>query len=117
MITPLPAYAKCKRNVPNLLVHLLMRKTVLLIVAAAATLLGSGFQSVDLLKLRSVGGVKFSPDGTKLAYIVSRNDTGGRGTSELFVMTLADRKTVGLSSGDEPSSDPHWSPDSQWIAY
>jgi dipeptidyl aminopeptidase/acylaminoacyl peptidase len=117
MITPLQAYAKCKRNVPNLLVHLLMRKTVLLIVAAAATLLGSGFQSVDLLKLRSVGGVKFSPDGTKLAYIVSRNDTGGRGTSQLFVMTLADRKTVGLSSGDEPSSDPHWSPDSQWIAY
>jgi len=94
-----------------------MRITVLLSIAAAATLFGSGFQSSDLLKLRSVVGVQFSPDGAKLAYTVLRNDVGKRGVTQLFVMTLADRKSIGLSSGDEPSSDPYWSPDGQWIGY
>jgi dipeptidyl aminopeptidase/acylaminoacyl peptidase len=90
---------------------------LLLLVAAAATLYGSGFQSADLLKLRTVTGVQLSPDASKVAYVVSRNDTGGRGTAQLFVMTLADRKSIGFSAGDEPSSEPHWSPDGRWIAY
>ena len=32
-------------------------------------------------------------------------------------MTVADSKSTSLSAGDEPSSDPEWSPDGQWLAY
>ena len=32
-------------------------------------------------------------------------------------MTITDGKSMCLSAGDEPSSDPEWSPDGKWIAY
>jgi dipeptidyl aminopeptidase/acylaminoacyl peptidase len=37
--------------------------------------------------------------------------------NQLFVMNVADGKTVAFSSGDEPSGNPEWSADSKWIAY
>jgi dipeptidyl aminopeptidase/acylaminoacyl peptidase len=76
-----------------------------------------GLQSSDLLKLRSVSGVQVSPDATRVAYTVDNNDGGGRPYGQLWVMTIADGKTVRFGTEKEPSGNPEWSPDSQWIAY
>src|SRR6266481_5717113 len=76
-----------------------------------------GLQSSDLLKLRSVGEVKFSPDGSRVAYTVINNDGPGRPYSQLWIMTVADRKSIRLAVEKESSSGPEWSPDGQWIAY
>jgi dipeptidyl aminopeptidase/acylaminoacyl peptidase len=81
--------------------------------AAAQTRL----QSSDLLKLRNVSGVRVSPDGTRVAYVVESNDGPGRPSGQLWVMTVADGKTVRLGGDRESSSNPVWSPDGQWIAY
>jgi dipeptidyl aminopeptidase/acylaminoacyl peptidase len=83
-------------------------------VAAAQT---GGFQSNDLLKLRSVGDVKFSPDGSRLAYTVINNDGPGRPYSQLWIMTVADGKSIRLGADREGSSNLEWSPDGQRIAY
>src|SRR5262245_41633612 len=77
----------------------------------------SGLQSSDLLKLRSVSVVQLSPDGTRAAYVVDNNDGPGRPYGQLWVMTLADGKTVRFGADKESSGDPQWSPDGQWIAY
>ena len=77
----------------------------------------STIQSSDLLKLRSVGEVKFSPDGSRLAYTVINNDGSGRPYSQLWIMNMPDGKQVRLARGKESSSNPEWSPDGQWIAY
>ena len=74
-------------------------------------------QSSDLLKLRSVSGVAVSPDATRVAYTVENNDGAGRPYGQLWVMTLADGKTSRMGGDKEPSGNPNWSPDSQWIAY
>jgi len=92
-------------------------------LAAAGVLLGSeafaqgGLQSGDFLKLRSVSGVEVSPDATHVAYTVDSNDGPGRPSSQLWVMTIADGKTVRFGLDKESSSNPEWSPDSQWLAY
>ena len=94
-----------------------MHRFLLLLVACASAAFPAGFLSSDLLKLRSAGGVRFSPNGELLAYTVSRNDGPRRPYGQVWIMTLAGNKTICLSSGDEPSSNPVWSPDGKWIAY
>jgi dipeptidyl aminopeptidase/acylaminoacyl peptidase len=90
---------------------------ILVSTAGPAHAQARGLQSSDLLKLRSVGDVQFSPDGTRLAYAVINNDGPGRPYSQLWIMTMADGKSIRLGGDRDPSSNPQWSPDSQWIAF
>src|SRR5258706_10799970 len=92
------------------------RLAVVLALTASLTLAG-GFTAADLLKLRSVGTVKLSPDGSRVAYIVTRNDGPRKPIGQLWIMTQAGGKTICLSAADEPSGNPEWSPDGKWIAY
>ena len=94
-----------------------MLRIVFAFVTCALLAHPSGFQSSDVLKLRAVTSVQFSPDGTRLAYTVTRNDGPRRPFGQLWIMTLADGKSICLSSGDEPSNDLEWSPDGKWISY
>ncbi len=69
---------------------------VLLPLATNTALAQDRLQSSDLLKLRSVSGVEVSPDATRVAYTVENNDGTGRPYGQLWVMTLADGKTIAL---------------------
>ncbi|HVB36986.1 MAG TPA: hypothetical protein VND92_00545, partial [Vicinamibacterales bacterium] len=90
---------------------------VALATAAPAAAQGMRLQSSDLSRLRSVGEVAMSPDGTHIAYTVMNDDRPGRPYPELYVMTVQTGVSARLTAGDAPSSDAVWSPDSQWIAY
>jgi dipeptidyl aminopeptidase/acylaminoacyl peptidase len=94
-----------------------MLRILWMLLACAAAAHSAGFQSADFQKLRSVGTVQFSPDGSRLAYSVTRNDGPRQPVGQLWIMTLADGKSICLSAGDEPSGNPEWSPDGKWIAY
>src|SRR6266404_2846335 len=94
-----------------------MRKPLVLFFVTAALALPAGFQSSDYFKLRSVGTVQLSPDGARIAYTVNRSDGPRRPIGQLWIMTIADGKTICLSAADEPSGNPEWSPDGKWIAY
>ena len=92
-------------------------RTILLLLGLAPAALSGGFSSSDVPRMRSVGALRFSPNGTSIAYTVTRDDGPRRPFGQLWVMTLADGKSVCFSTGDEPSGEPEWSPDGQWIAY
>jgi len=74
-------------------------------------------QSSDLLKLRTVADVALSPDATRVAYLVENNDGPGRPYGQVWVMTLADGKSVRFGRDQDASGSPEWSPDGQSIAY
>jgi dipeptidyl aminopeptidase/acylaminoacyl peptidase len=89
-----------------------------ILFACATVLFAAGFQPSDLARLRSVGTVQIAPDGKRIAYTITRNDTKKRSALEqLWIMTIADRSSICLSSGDDPSANPEWSPDGKWLAY
>ena len=88
-----------------------------LLILACSSAYSTGFQSADFQKLRSVGTVQLSPDGSQVAYTVIRSDGPRRPITQLWVMTLADGKSTCFSSGDESSSNPEWSRDGKWIVY
>jgi len=100
-----------------------VRARVGCVIACAVSLVArgaagqAGLQSSDLLKLRSVSAVQVSPDATRVAYVVDNNDGAGRPYGQLWVMTLADGKTVRFGGDKESSGGPEWSPDGQSIAY
>jgi len=96
---------------------LILANTAALLVTPSIYAQARTFSSGDLYKLRSAGGVALSPDGARLAYTVSHNDGPGRPYSQLWVMTLADGRSVRFAKEKESSGGPEWSPDSQWIAY
>jgi len=86
-----------------------------LVIASAAQ--SRVFTSGDLYKLRSVGGVQLSPDGARIAYSVNNNDGPGRPYGQLWILTVADGKSIRFGNEKESSGGPEWSPDGRWIAY
>ena len=102
-----------------------MRSIVISLLAGLAICLISsinyaqirGLESADLLKMRSVGEIQFSPDGSRIAYTVINNDGPERPYPQLWIMTVADGKSTRLAGDGQPSSNPEWSPDGQWIAF
>jgi dipeptidyl aminopeptidase/acylaminoacyl peptidase len=86
-------------------------------VCAAPAVAQTGLKSDDLFRLRSVTAVALSPDASRLAYVVENNDGPGRPYGQLWVMTLADGKSVRFGGEKESSGNPEWAPDGRSIAY
>ena len=91
--------------------------TILVALTLDASAQARRLQSSDHLKLRSVAAVDLSPDGTRTAYVVDRNDRPGRPVEQLWVMTIADGKAVRVLGDTDAAARPQWSPDGRWLAF
>jgi dipeptidyl aminopeptidase/acylaminoacyl peptidase len=92
------------------------RFTCAILLFATRAAAQGGLQSADLLKLRAVTSVQVSPDASRVAYVVENNDGAGRPYGQLWLMTLADGKSVRFGGDKDGSGNPVWSPDGQSIA-
>jgi dipeptidyl aminopeptidase/acylaminoacyl peptidase len=66
----------------------------------------------------SIGSFAWSPDGSRIAFDATRSpDFVHWGTSDIYVLNLADDAVKKRVSQPGPDSNPHWSPDGKQIVF
>jgi dipeptidyl aminopeptidase/acylaminoacyl peptidase len=87
------------------------------VVATNARSDAQGLQSSDLPRFRDVREVALSPDGRTVAYTVGMRDQPGRPYGQLWLIDVASQKATRIGGDKATASEPHWSPDGNWVAY
>lgn len=72
----------------------------------------------ELIKVKSVGSVRISPDGNFVAYTVRGADfEENANITHIWLANVSSGDTFQLTSGKKSTSNPKWSPDSKWLAF
>ena len=72
----------------------------------------------DLLTLKTVGGTQISPDGNWVAYTIGYGDFKQDAfITQICLVESGSGRSLQLTRGDKSSTNPRWSPDSQWLAF
>jgi Tol biopolymer transport system component len=78
--------------------------SVLALGAVPTSIHGSGLQSQDLYRFRSVSEVEFSPDGRHIAYAVTMNDRPGRPYTQIWILDLVTQRSARIGTEKEATS-------------
>jgi len=73
----------------------------------------------DVYALTSVADPRLSPDGRRVAYVVSRTDEEGNAyRTAIWVAALdGSEEPRQFTSGERNDGSPRWSPDGRWLAF
>jgi dipeptidyl aminopeptidase/acylaminoacyl peptidase len=76
-------------------------------------------QPEDVYALTSVGDPRISPDGRRVAYVVTRIDRDANAyRSAIWVAPLdGSEEPRQFTSGERSDNSPRWSPDGHWLAF
>ena len=72
----------------------------------------------DYATMPEIGAVRLSPDGTQIAYVITRANLTRRAyDGEIHVLNADGSNDVALTHGDANDTHPRWSPDGKRIAF
>src|SRR5262249_32248759 len=74
----------------------------------------------ELMKVKRIGRVDVSPDGTRVAYAVREailDDGKSEYLTRIYLANDVRKGTKRLTDSDKACDAPQWSPNSEWIAF
>jgi dipeptidyl aminopeptidase/acylaminoacyl peptidase len=72
----------------------------------------------DLLKVRRISDPQVSPDGRQLAFTITDPDkAANKSKTQIYLVAIDGGEPRQLTSGDQSSESPRWSPDGKRLAY
>jgi dipeptidyl aminopeptidase/acylaminoacyl peptidase len=96
------------------------RITILVLLFAPTVFAQTAWEPELQIKIKTVGTPRVSPDGKRVAYIISEaamTSERSEYVTQIWLATTDGKQNIQLTFGDKSSSNPRWSPDGNWIAF
>ncbi len=89
-----------------------------LLVPAAAQAAKKPFTIADLYRLKTVADPQISPDGAKIAFVVTESDLAkGKTNSDIYLMNADGSGLRRLTTSDKSDDHPRWAPDGKSLLF
>ncbi len=76
------------------------------------------FTIEDLYRLKNISGLALSPDGNKLAFVVTEYYLKkGKSNSDIYLMDLKTSRTIRLTYNEKADYSPFWSKDGEYLYF
>jgi dipeptidyl aminopeptidase/acylaminoacyl peptidase len=94
-----------------------MRALILSLALAAQVASPHVLTPEQTLGVRSISDLRVSPDGSRIAFVVSEPPKGTDRNRDLWLVTIATRDVRRLTFTETAESSPRWSPDGRTLAF
>jgi dipeptidyl aminopeptidase/acylaminoacyl peptidase len=94
-----------------------MRVLVLSLVLVTQAVPAPVLTPEQALGVRSISDLRISPDGTRVAFVVSEPPKGTDRNRDIWLVTIATKDVRRLTFTETPESSPRWSPDGRTLAF
>lgn len=73
--------------------------------------------SAQALNMRRIADLRFSPDGSRLAFTVTEPPKGTSNETHIWIMDVASKQVHQYTYSDKSENSPRWSPDGKFLAF